>query len=298
MFLKIDGLQIANLQKAVDGKTISIDIIANHLTEDTDGETVLKEAFSPEAVKSFLATGVIDFWHDSKNQNASKEERSAAIIGSPIAFRWENDKPVVTAQLTKSHKIVQDMLPHLEAGQPVYAASIGGSKMVLEATDSTGKAHRVIPKINWDHLAIAPANSVINREGGMNIKLLQKAKEIMCEFNDFDSFKQNSHIIGNEQELRKALLAPESPGEMYGAGQTSGGVVTKQSIEDDVVNLTLSDQDGLDLIDTFIGIKDKRIPLKKAEYLRHFARKNKKSFGRKSYGLIDKFFKNKKKGAI
>lgn len=289
MLFQVNGFSLQNLQKA-NSDLVKIDIIANHLTEDSDDETVLKEAFSPETIKEFLDNGVIDFWHDSKNKDLSKEERNAAIIGKPISFRWENGKPVVTAQLTKSHHIVKDMLPHLEAGQPVYAASIGGSKMILETKDADGKTHRIIPKIRWDHLAIAPAPYVINREAGMNVRLLQKANDIMCEFDNLQAFKINGNIIERESELRKALLAPQSSGDLY---TTPGGSITKQSIEKKPVNLTLSENDGLDLIDTIIGIKEKRIPMKKSEYINHFKTQNKEDFGHKSYDLIDKYFKLK-----
>lgn len=288
MFLQINGLQVTNLQKA--GDIVKVDIVANHLTPDSDGETILKEAFNEETVKEFLNIGVLEHWHESKNPHLSKEERNAAIIGKPVGFRWENGKPVVTAHLTKSHPIVQDMLPHLEAKQPVYGASVGGSKMVLEANDSNGQKHRIIPKIKWDHLAIAPANCVINREKGLNVRLT-KANEIACTFSDMNIFANNINL--EEKELRKALLAPSSPTDMY---ETPGGVVTKQSIESDTVNLTLSDQDGLDLIDTIIGIREKRIPLKKAGYIKHFDDLKKCDFGQKSYGLIKKYFKLK--GAV
>jgi len=290
MLFQVNGLEISNLQKSKDGSTISVDIIANHLTEDTDGEIILKEAFNDETVKEFLDIGVIEFWHESKNPNLSKEEKNEYLLGKPTAFKWENGKPVVTAQLTKSHKIVQDMLPHLESGQSVYAGSVGGSKMVLNTVDASGKQHKVIPKIKWDHLAIAPTHCVINRSSGMNVRL-NKANEIMCEFDNIDSFTKNINVIENEQELRKALMAPESAGALY---SEPGGVLTKQSIEGKPVNLTLSDQDGLDLIDTMIGVKEKRIPLKKAAYIKHFDGLKKNDFGRKSYGLINKYFKLKR----
>lgn len=289
MLFQVNNLEISNLQKA--GALVTVDIIANHLTSDSENETVLKEAFSPETVKEFLDIGILEYWHESKNPHLSKEEKNKYLLGKPTAFRWEDGKPVVTANLTKSHPIVQDMLPHLEAGQPVYAASIGGSKMVLETTDSQGKKHRVIPKIKWDHLAIAPINAVVNRESGMNIRLLRKANNIMCEFDDMNVFAQNSNIMEKEEELRKALQAPSSAGDMY---NTPGGVIAEQSIEKTPINLTLSEQDGLDFIDTIIGIKEKRVPLKKAEYMKHFESQKKEDFGRKSYGLIDKYFKLKK----
>ena len=291
MFFQINGLQIQNLQKATDDKLVNVDIIANHLTEDTDGETVLKEAFSEEVVKDFLDTGVINFWHDDKNPALSKADQMKALIGKPIGFRWENGKPVVTAQLTKSHPLVQTMLPHLEANNPVYGASIDGSKMVMKVQDNEGAEHTIIPKIKWAGLAIAPCNSVINKEPGVNVRLLQKANDIIAEFNDITSFEMmSSNVFGKEQELKKALAAPESVGDMQG---TSGGVITKQDLEKSVVSLTFSEDDALDLIDTMLKIKSGSIPLNRKGYCNHF--QNKKEFADKSYQLFDKYFKKNHK---
>ena len=291
MLFQVNGLSIQNLQKADDQKSdvILVDIIANHLTEDDDGETVLKEAFDKDTVDNFLATGVLEYWHESKNPNLTKEEKNKFLLGRPTAFRWEGGKPVVTAALTKTHPIVKDMIPHLKAKQAVYAASIGGSKMVLEAMDANGEKHRIIPKIKWDHLAIAPAPYVINRAPGMNVRLLQKA--VMCEFDDMKVFAQNQGILEKEEELKKALEAPVSVSDVY---NTPGGVVTKQDLEKKLVSLSFSENEGLDLLHTVFGIKNKKIPLKKADYLKHFEKQNKKEFGQKSYNLIDKFMKMNK----
>ena len=290
MLFQINGFEISNLQKA-DDKTILVDIIANHLTEDEDSETILKEAFDKDTVQTFLDVGVIEYWHESKNPNLSKEEKNKYLIGKPKSFKWRDGKPVVTASLTKSHPIVKDMLPHLEANQPVYAGSVGGAKMVLEALDAEGAKHRIIPKIKWDHLAIAPAPYVINRAGGVNVRLLHKAKDLMCEFDNIDSFCINGqNIVEKETELRKALLAPGSVSDLH---DTPGGVITKQSLEGDP-ELKFNEKEGLDLIDTILGIKNKKIPLKKAEYLKFFKGKNKKDFGDKSYRLISKYFNNNK----
>ena len=295
MLFQVNGLQISNLRKSQeDDGIITVDIIANHLTEDSDGEIVLKEAFNDEAVKQFLDIGVLEYWHETKNPHLTKEEKNKYLLGKPVAFRWENGKPVVTANLTKSHPIVSEMIPHLEANQPVYAASIGGRKMVLETTDSSGRKHKIIPKILWDHLAIAPANSVINRESGMNVRLLRKANDIMCEFDNFNIFSKNNNIIEKEEDLRKALQAPASVSDMY---STPGGVITKQSLEKTPVSLTFTEEDGIDLIDTILEIKNKKIPTSKKEYMDYFEKKQKKDFGRKSFDLIDKYFKLKK-GAV
>ena len=175
MLFRVNGLEISNLKKTNNPDIIEVDIVANHLTPDADGEIILKEAFDQDTVKKFLDHGVIDFWHDSEDAEKTKEARNAAIIGSPVAFRWDAGKPVITANLTKTHPRVQEMLPHLEAGQPVFAASVYGSKMVLESKDSDGNVHRIIPKINWKSLAIAPAPYVVNTGSGLNVKLLKKA---------------------------------------------------------------------------------------------------------------------------
>jgi len=291
MFFQINGLSIQNLQKAVDDKLVKVDIIANHLTEDSDGETVLREAFSDEEVKSFLEIGVLEFWHDSKNPALSKKEKMDAVIGKPIAFRWENGKPVVTAQLTKSHPIVQTMLPHLEADNPVFAASIGGSKMVMQVKDSEGNEKRIIPKIRWDHLAIAPINSVINREPGVNVRMLAKAKDIIAEFNDITSFNMMSaNIFSQETELRKALEAPQSVGDMQ---NTPGGVITKQSLEKGVASLTFTEDEGIKLINTMLGVINGTIPSEEKDYRSHF--NNDVEFADKSYRLFDKYFKKNNK---
>jgi hypothetical protein len=291
MFFQINGLQITNLRKASDDSLVIVDIIANHLTEDSDGETVLKEAFSPDVVNDFINSGVINFWHDDKNPALTKKEQMDALIGKPIAFRWENGKPVVTAQLTKSHQLVQGMLPHLEANNPVYAGSIDGSKMVMQVRDSEGNEKRIIPKIKWSGLAIAPCNSVINREPGVNVRLLQKANDIIAEFNDITSFNMMSaNIFGQEQELRKALSAPESVGDLK---ETPGGVITKQSLEKSMANLTFSEDEACKIIDTMIGIKNGSIPITINEYKDHF--KNDVEFADKSYRLFDKYFKKNNK---
>lgn len=296
MFLQINGLGISPLQKSNNPNVAKVDIIANHLTRDLDGETVLKEAFNPETVKEFLDIGVLEFWHESRNPDYSKEEKNKYLIGKPVGFRWEGGKPVVTAELTKSHPIVKDMLPHLEAGQPVYAASIGGAKMVLEVKNADGAKERIIPKIKWDHLAIAPINSVINREPGNNVRLLKKANDLMFEFDTMETFSdQGPEYFGKEEELRKALLAPASVSDMQPGG-TSGGAITKQSLEStpkNILQLGLDGNESLMFLDTIIKLQKNKIPASKSKYMKYFEKLGKADFGRKSYALINKYFKTK-----
>jgi len=297
MLFQVNGLEITNLSKSSDGKTIDIDIIANHLTPDSEGELILKEAFDASTVKEFLDIGVVEFWHETKRPNLTKEEKMNNILGKPIAFRWENNKPVVTARCAKSNEIVQKMLPQLEANLGVYAASVGGRKVVLDVDDSTGQNHKIVPKIKWDHLAIAPQNSVINREPGLNVRLLKKANDIICEFDDMNVFKNNSSIISKEEDLKKALMAPSNANDLY---STSGGSVTKQSLEGSPVSKTLDfdEDESLMLLDTIIGIKNKKIPTDKEKYMKYFDNLKKKDFGDKSFRLINKFFKLKKRSVV
>jgi len=288
MYLQINGLSISNLQKASED-LVRVDIIANHLTEDQEGETVLKEAFSPDSVKEFLDIGVIEYWHESRNPNLSKAERNENLIGNPVSFRWDNGKPIVTADLTKKHPIVEKMLPHLSAGLPVYAASIGGKKVVLEVSDPSGQKHKVIPQIKWDHLAIAPRNAVINREGGVNVRMLQKANDIFVEFDNADSFAcQVPNLYEQEETLIKALAAPGSSSDLY---TTPGGVITKQSLEGSPVSF--SEPEVNELINTIIGVNAGYIPTQKAAYDKYFEQNGKKEMGDKIYGLFQKYFKKR-----
>ena len=90
MYFQVNGLEISNLQKA-DSDLISVDIVANHLTEDPEGELILKEAFNDDTVNSFLQEGVIDFWHDSDNEDFSKEN----VLGSYIHLYFPSNPKIV-----------------------------------------------------------------------------------------------------------------------------------------------------------------------------------------------------------
>jgi len=291
MFFQINNLEITSLEKANKPGIISVKIIANHLTEDDEGETLLKSAFDQDTVQSFLETGVIDWWHNSHNSERTDAEQAESILGKPTSFVWENGKPVVFADLTESHPVVQKMIPHLNVGNPVYAASVGGSKMVMKVKDQNQNEKRIVPKIKWNHLAIAPINSVINRSPGVNISILKKANDILVNFDNMAAFQsQSNHFFAKEEQLQKALLAPSSPGELY---STAGGVLTKQSLEKSTENLTLSENEALLLLGTVLGIKENEIPDEKNLLLDYFERIDQRNFGDKFYRLIDKYYKLK-----
>ena len=287
MFLYVDGLEINVLEKSkqTDENLVMVDIIANHLTEDTDNETVLKEAFDQKTVQEFLDIGIIDWWHKSKDANISDSEKAQSVIGIPKGFRWVNGKPVVTAGLYKKNPIVQEMIPSLESSEPAFAASIGGGKVVMKVNTPDGEK-RIIPKIKWDHLAIAPRNSVINRMPGPNITLLQKANNLLFTFPTMDSFKSDSiECFAKEEDLKKALLAPSSVSDL---DNTSGGVVTKQDLEKGISNLSLSEDEAIELIDTILDIKNGEIPDDNDGFINYFTVQKKADLGKKYFSLINK----------
>jgi len=286
MLFHVYGLDIKPLQKAND-KTVFVDIVANHLTEDEEGEIILKEAFDDPTMKKFIDVGVIEYWHESRNPRLTKEEKNQALMGKPVSYRWEGGKPIVTAELTKSHPRVQEMLPHLEANNPLYAASVGGSKMVLEVASPEGQKKRVIPQIKFDHLAIAPRNSVINREPGVNVKLLRKANDLCLEFDNMDTFISNAPaLMQKEEALHKALLAPESVSDLY---ESPSGVIAKQDLEKSVSKLTLNEDETLLLIETLMRLNKNEIPTDKDQFLNLFEKINKRSTGDKIYSLITQY---------
>jgi len=292
MLFQVYGLDIKPLQKAND-KTVFVDIVANHLTEDEEGEIILKEAFDDPTMKKFIDVGVIEYWHESRNPRLTKEEKNQALMGKPVSYRWEGGKPIVTAELTKSHPRVQEMLPHLEANNPLYAASVGGSKMVLEVASPEGQKKRVIPQIKFDHLAIAPRNSVINREPGVNVKLLRKANDLCLEFDNMDTFISNAPaLMQKEEALHKALLAPESVSDLY---ESPGGVIAKQDLKKSVSKLTLNEDETLLLIETLMRLNKNEIPTDKNQFLNLFEKINKRSTGDKIYSLITQY--NNKRSA-
>ena len=247
-----------------DDKTITVKIIANSLGVDKEGQRILPQAFNEATIKNFLDFGVIDYHHKSVTGH-SAQEKSEAIIGKPIAFLWENGLPVVHARLTKSHPIVKTILPHLEADQPVYGGSVGGSiKKAKKSYKENGKSVDDIYEIDWTHLAIAGAPYVIS--SGSNVSLIKAAgsgkvgeeEEIQVTFSNIHSFTSNiKSYIDRESELIKALTV--------GAGTDSANLtgvdaLRSQSLEGglqaDIINDVLEGIDSKQIRPTLIGVEE------------------------------------------
>ena len=163
-------VQIGNwkLEKAqgynANSPIVPIRLVANRLSPDKVNERILPQAFNKPTVDYFLKCGLID-WHHESVMGITNEARSGAILGRPTGFQWEGGLPVVYGNLTKANQIVREnILPHLEAEQPVFAASVGGNvrKARLSPDTVSGKQVKDILEIEWDHIAIAGAPYVMS----------------------------------------------------------------------------------------------------------------------------------------
>jgi hypothetical protein len=179
---------VFTLQKARDGhdsdKTITVEMVANGLTADRASDEILSKAFDPETVEFHLSEGITDWHHQSDPRiNKNPETCSQFIIGKPIDFRWEGSKPIEVTALTKAHPIVQSMLPNLEAGLPVYGASVGGDivKFKQEYDKALAKAVRRISKIHWTHTAITGRPYVMSPGSAVTlIKAQTGCVDLLC----------------------------------------------------------------------------------------------------------------------
>lgn len=197
------------LEKASNKKetssTIPVRMIANRLELDKQNQEILPQAFNKATVDNFIKYGIID-WHHQSVTGRTAQDRAAAIIGKPTDFEWENNLPIVFGNLTKAHPIVsQSILPHLEADQPVFAASVGGSiKKAKTSIDmATQKTKEHIMAIDWDHIAIAASPYVISAGSDVSMvkAMIQKGviqDEVCMRFADLDSFETEYDVCFNK----------------------------------------------------------------------------------------------------
>jgi len=180
------------LQKAgeASGNTVPIRLIANKLSLDKQNEEILPQAFNKATVQRFLEHGIID-WHHKSVFGKNSLEKAQAILGHPTNFQWEKGLPVVYADLTRNHPIVQTaILPHLEADQPVFAASVGGSiikAQVVHDPRTRQAVKRQVLEIDWNHLAIAAAPYVIS-PGSMVSMVKAETGEEFARYSDLGAF--------------------------------------------------------------------------------------------------------------
>lgn len=206
------NFQIGNwsLEKASNrqenDKVVPVRMIANMLTVDKENQQLLPQAFNKATVDGFLSTGVIDWFHKSM-LGKTAEEKAHAILGHPTDFAWEDGLPVVYGNLTKAHPIVEkSILPHLDAEQPVFSASVGGgvlrARKVFDA--ELNKAKDLVSSILWNHIAIAPTYATVSP--GCAVSLAKANDDLLLSFGDLSSFVSGlDRYMEKEEVLRKAM---------------------------------------------------------------------------------------------
>lgn len=221
---------VFTLQKAKDGydsdKTITVEMVANSLTPDRADDEILSDAFDKDTIDFHLSEGVVDWHHQSDPRlNPDSEKRAQAIIGKPIDFRWDGKQPVEVAALTKAHPIVQTMLPNLEAGLPVYGASVGGDivKFTQQYIRALSKAVRKISKIHWTHTAITGRPYVMSPGSAVTLMKAQNGHSDLVCFASASDFMGMFHKAmeaagpadGTDIATKRGLpaLQPQSIGE-------------------------------------------------------------------------------------
>jgi hypothetical protein len=209
MLLEIANWKIEKAGTSNDDSVVPVRLVANKLDVDKENQEIIPAAFNKATVDSFLSEGIID-WHHQSVIGKNPEDRARAILGKPTGFKWEDGLPAVYANLTKSHPIVRDsILPHLEAGQPVFGASVGGNvKKAKNVWDSDkSRLKEQISEIKWDHLAIAARPYVISE--GTEVSMVKaygaSSEDIYLKYSDIGTFGTQYELIKKGSELHKAL---------------------------------------------------------------------------------------------
>jgi hypothetical protein len=225
--------------KATNDKVIPIRMIANRLKLDKERQEILPQAFNKATVNHFLKNGIVDYHHESV-LGKTPSDRAQAILGRPTDFGWEKEDgvqlPAVYANLTKAHPIVKNfILPHLEAEQDVFNASVGGDiKKAKRVHDpGTNQIKEQISQIRWDHIAIAGKPYVISE--GSNVSLCKAFVPEQAElqnieifrFADVDAFETDYELLSvTGEQLRKAMTIGA---ETDSAKLTGGSALRTQS---------------------------------------------------------------------
>lgn len=250
MLLQISNWRIEKAKGGVDNdKVIGVRMVANKLDLDKENQEILPQAFSKATIDTFLEDGVID-WHHQSVMGKNSDDRAHAIIGKPTRFEWEDKLPVVYANLTKGHSIVKNsILPHLEANQPVFGASVGGSvKKAKSVWDSEINGLKdQISEIHWDHLAVCARPYAVS--GGTEVSMIKAlgAEGILINYSDIGAFEQNYHLTERETELRKALEVGSGTDIAQLTGVDALRIQTKKKKDDNVLinKLLLALKDGI-----------------------------------------------------
>lgn len=214
---------------------VYVRMVANSLKKDKENDVIMPQAFNQETVDYFLKNGIID-WNHTSVIGETIEERARAILGKPEKFEWVDSKPVVYGYLTKTHPIVREsILPHLEADQKVFGASIGGfikkSKVIYDKETNENK--RLIYSIEWNHIAIAPLPFTISSETYVElVKSKTYNNDVLVKYPDILSFVYDF----SSNELKNLKKAIEMGYETDISNMVQGDALRVQSLNPDINN--------------------------------------------------------------
>lgn len=241
MLIAIGNWNICKAEE--DEKTVRVRMVANSLRPDREDEEILPQAFDKATVQEFVENGIID-WHHQSVLGKTPEDRARAILGKPYSFAWENSKPVVYATLTKANPIVSDaILPHIEAKQAVFGASVGGSvkKAQTVVDTNTKKPKRQILALSWNHLAIAALPYVISPGTAVEMVKAYGRDDMMIRFTDISEFVEKSWLLERQEAIVKALEVGSGTDI---ATLTGGDALREQSLEGVVSEIIMRVTDG------------------------------------------------------
>ncbi len=224
-----------SLQKSGEenDKTVRVRMVANMMEPDKEDQQIVPQAFNKATVQQFIDEGIIEWFHKTIT-GKTMEEKCGAILGRPVSFAWEDGLPVVYADLTKAHPIVRDyILPHLEAGNNVFGASVGGkiAKITKAFDEKLGRMKDKVTSMIWQHLAIAPLPYVVSGGSAVSLVKAKDGGEDTLQFADMDSFITNHDIITLDAD--QILKAMEAGTATDSAGMTGHDAIRQQSLEGD-----------------------------------------------------------------
>lgn len=202
----IGGWLLEKADHSTNEMVIPVRMIANRLKLDRENQELLPQAFDSSTVNNFLENGIIDWFHKSRLGKSDKE-KADAVLGKPTDFRWEEGLPVVYGDLTRAHPIVRDSIaPHLEAGNDVFGASVGGGAIKRNKIYDPvlHKAKEQISKIYWDHIAIAPSAYIVSLGSKVSLAKARNG-EVFLEFDTFNGFILQNDLVGDDAKVNKAL---------------------------------------------------------------------------------------------
>jgi len=213
---------------------VNVKVIASDESLDQEKDNILSKAFTEDVRNYFKESGIFD-WDHYTIRGKTAEDKSAALIGTPVDFYEErvHGSPVqlIEGFLHKGNPHVDNSIePCLKSGSDRICASIGGKILEFEKNKFGGRS---VHKILMNHLAFTPKHKSVNFS--TRVELLKSA----------GINKEDIYQFGTTNLLLKSMEAG------FGtdvATMTGGQAIQPQSLEGSAVILTINDDYNRNLI--------------------------------------------------